>query len=74
MQPKLELKDKIEVIFDVRQSIATTKRASILVGLQQSKGLYELQINHAKDENLRLKRNLEQIQFKLFEVSESCDQ
>ena len=68
MQPKLELKDKIKEVFEKKQTQAAITRASILVGLQHSKGLYEIQIQHERDENRTLKREKEKCQMKLIEV------
>ncbi|CAI2380749.1 unnamed protein product [Moneuplotes crassus] len=74
MHPKLELKDKIKEVIEEKKTKGTKERASILVGLHQSKGLYELQIQHARDENLRLQREKEQCQMKLVQMVKKLEE
>lgn len=74
MQPKLELKDKVNEALEEKKTEASKQRKSILVGLMQSKGLYEVRIKHAKDENLKLQREKEQCQMKLLELTKTLEE
>ncbi|CAI2387080.1 unnamed protein product [Moneuplotes crassus] len=44
------------------------ERNSIIVGIQKAKGLFELQLIQAEEENLQLKREKEECQMKLMEI------
>ena len=69
MEPRITLREKFEELLVEEQSpISFSHRESIFESLKNSKFVYEEKIARMSEENLRLQRQLQMCQVKLFEI------
>lgn len=69
MEPKANLRDKVKQIFGEVSPTAVSNKITLLSLLQKSKSSYELESTKAKDENFKLRMQLEQYQKKMYELA-----